>query len=243
MKTIRLLLLCLMPFIATGLCGQIVAGKTYSYKYTGTINNRYEIVMYLDFRNRPNVTGDYYYTKSGRSNSLHLSGKITSDNVLTLNEYDSYGNNTGGFSGKWSRDAFYGNFVNSKLSVMPFSLKAAAASSGSLAALFKSSVGKSYYDIIGNALLKRRLIALVGTKYYDFMVKYTQVCGPIEKENWNGCVMYHGSAAEAHNWGGNEYTIIYNQTKDCLTVEIIDDGNPSMMWQERADDAIYVKDK
>jgi hypothetical protein len=50
------------------------------------------------------LTGTYYYLKSGSSNRLNLKGNITADGSFTMKETDASGKPTGEFKGKWKED-------------------------------------------------------------------------------------------------------------------------------------------
>lgn len=47
------------------------------------------------------LSGSYFYIKSGQANSLTLRGKIEANGSFTLQEFDSSGRQTGEFKGKW----------------------------------------------------------------------------------------------------------------------------------------------
>ncbi|MBK6748885.1 MAG: DUF3298 and DUF4163 domain-containing protein [Acidobacteria bacterium] len=56
-------------------------------------------------RDGENLTGDYYYRKSGSANRLKLSGKIGADGSFTLQESTAAGKQTGSLKGKWKEEA------------------------------------------------------------------------------------------------------------------------------------------
>lgn len=56
-------------------------------------------------RDGENLTGDYYYRKSGSANRLKLNGTIAADGSFTLQESTAAGKQTGSFKGKWKDDA------------------------------------------------------------------------------------------------------------------------------------------
>ncbi len=55
-------------------------------------------------RDGGNLSGSYYYRKSGSSNRLTLKGKIAADGSFTMQESDAGGKQTGEFKGKWKED-------------------------------------------------------------------------------------------------------------------------------------------
>ncbi len=55
-------------------------------------------------RDGENLTGDYYYRRSGSTNRLKLSGTIAEDGSFTLLESNAAGKQTGSFKGKWKND-------------------------------------------------------------------------------------------------------------------------------------------
>ena len=54
-------------------------------------------------REGDNLTGSYYYLKSGSSNRLTLKGTIAADGSFTMSETDALGKHTGEFEGKWKK--------------------------------------------------------------------------------------------------------------------------------------------
>jgi hypothetical protein len=48
-----------------------------------------------------NLTGNYYYRKSGSANRLTLKGNVAADGSFTMQETDATGKKTGEFKGKW----------------------------------------------------------------------------------------------------------------------------------------------
>lgn len=92
------------------------------YKYSGMIDGKYSIVMDLAWREASEIVGNYYYVKSGSDNKLELSGSMNSNDYMILKEYNSVGNHTGTFEGKWSLKAYSGTFTNYKGVKMPFKL-------------------------------------------------------------------------------------------------------------------------
>lgn len=61
---------------------------------------KYPIVMSIHVDEDGNLTGAYYYKKSGPGNCLYVIGKKKGDHV-TINEFDANGNNTGSFDGTY----------------------------------------------------------------------------------------------------------------------------------------------
>lgn len=50
------------------------------------------------------LTGSYFYLRSGSKNRLNLAGKIAKDGSFTMQETDAAGKPTGEFKGKWSEE-------------------------------------------------------------------------------------------------------------------------------------------
>lgn len=80
-----------------------------NYRYEGTIDGKYGIVMNLTFSNYGDVSGQYYY-KSKKS-PIELQGNINSDGVLMLEEKVN-GKVTGNFAGKWSSSEYSGSWIS-----------------------------------------------------------------------------------------------------------------------------------
>ena len=55
-------------------------------------------------RDGENLSGSYYYLKSGSSNRLTLKGKVAADGTFTMQESDTAGKQTGTFKGKWKQE-------------------------------------------------------------------------------------------------------------------------------------------
>lgn len=225
----------------------------------GMINDKYRIVMqiYMDVKN---VSGSYYYVKNGSNNTLELSGSKNSNDYMLLKEYNSAGENTGTFEGKWSMDSYSGTFTNYKGIKMPFKLyrettatndsdiifnsyqKSNTSSiSNSLSSFFSKNVGKYPSDInlLEFPLLKTRLIALVGNNNYNFIKTYFQVVTPIKLGFNKNPNLYEMTGSEAHNAGYNDITIVYNQQLDNLTVQLIKEGSDPLIFQEKKDDSPF----
>jgi len=67
--------------------------------FSGSIGNA-RLEMELK-REGQNLTGSYYYRKSGSTNRLMLKGTIAADGQFTMRETDAAGKQTGEFKGKW----------------------------------------------------------------------------------------------------------------------------------------------
>ena len=70
--------------------------------------------MDLAWREPSEIVGSYYYVKNGRNNTLELSGSMNANDYMVLKEYNSAGENTGTFEGKWSMGSYSGTFTNYK---------------------------------------------------------------------------------------------------------------------------------
>ena len=99
-----------------------VGSTIVGFEYYGMINEKYPIVMRLGWREPNEIGGSYYYVKNGRNNTLELSGSMNSNDYMILKEYNSAGEHTGTFEGKWSMDSYSGTFTNNKGVKMPFKL-------------------------------------------------------------------------------------------------------------------------
>lgn len=237
------------------------AGSTIiGFEYYGMINEKYPIVMDLAWREPSEIVGSYYYVKNGRNNTLELSGSMNSNDYMVLKEYNSAGEHTGTFEGKWSLDSYSGTFTNYKGIKMPFKLyrettatndsdiifnsyqKSNTSSiSNSLSSFFSKNVGKYPSDInlLEFPLLKTRLIALVGNNNYNFIKTYFQVVTPIKLGFNKNPNLYEVSGGEEHNCMSNNTTIVYNQQLDNLTVQLIKEGSDPLIFQEKKDDSPF----
>lgn len=85
-----------------------------------------------------------------------------------------------------------------------------------LTSVFKNSLGEYPGDInlLENNILKKRIIALIGQKRYDYLIENFQVQTPVEFSNF----MYHTFACQAHNCGFTEFEICYIPKSDNLCV-------------------------
>lgn len=89
--------------------------------FSGKIDNKYKVVMNLT-NDDGEITGSYYYTKSGSNNTLRLEGTLL-NGKMQLSEYNHKNENTGIFDGILEEDVFYGTFTNYKGTKMPFELR------------------------------------------------------------------------------------------------------------------------
>lgn len=237
-----------------------VGSTIVGFEYYGMINEKYPIVMRLGWREPNEIGGSYYYVKNGSNNTLELSGSMNSNDYMVLKEYNSAGENTGTFEGKWSLDSYSGTFTNYKGIKMPFKLyrettatndsdiifnsyqKSNTSSiSNSLSSFFSKNVGKYPSDInlLEFPLLKTRLIALVGNNNYNFIKTYFQVVTPIKLGFNKNPNLYEVSGGEEHNCMSNNTTIVYNQQLDNLTVQLIKEGSDPFIFQEKKDDSPF----
>lgn len=88
---------------------------------SGKIDNKYRVVMNLT-NNNGEITGSYYYTKSGSNNTLRLEGDLA-NGKMQLFEYNHKNENTGIFDGILEDYVFHGTFTNYKNVKMPFELR------------------------------------------------------------------------------------------------------------------------
>ena len=237
-----------------------VGSTIIGFEYYGMINEKYPIVMNLAWREPNEIGGSYYYVKNGSNNTLELSGSMNSNDYMVLKEYNSAGENTGTFEGKWSSNSYSGTFTNYKGVKMPFKLYSettatndsdiifnsyqksnASSVSNSLSSFFSKNVGKYPSDInlLEFPLLKTRLIALVGNNNYNFIKTYFQVVTPIKIGFNKNPNLYEVSGGEEHNCMSNNTTIVYNQQLDNLTVQLIKEGSDPFIFQEKKDDSPF----
>lgn len=95
--------------------------KGESYQFKGDIDNKYAVTMQLSICD-DKIYGEYYYDKYDSENKLYLYGGISSGRDIVLLEFNNKGEQSGTFKGKFSRDSFYGTFVNYQNKEMPFEL-------------------------------------------------------------------------------------------------------------------------
>lgn len=122
----------------------------------GMIDDKYRIVMqiYMDVKN---VSGSYYYVKNGSNNTLELSGSMNSNDYMVLKEYNSAGENTGTFEGKWSMDSYSGTFTNYKGIKMPFKLYCGTAATDNSNITFNSYQNSRFnYTVTYPSFLDKR---------------------------------------------------------------------------------------
>ena len=146
-----------------------VGSTIIGFEYYGMINEKYPIVMRLGWREPNEIGGSYYYVKNGRNNTLELSGSMNSNDYMILKEYNSAGEHTGTFEGKWSMDSYSGTFTNYKGVKMPFKL-------------YRETTATNNSDITFNSYQNSRFNYTV--TYPSFLDKRQ------ESENGDGCKFY-----------------------------------------------------
>ena len=134
----------------------------------GMINGKYKIVMQIH-TDVKNVSGSYYYVKNGSNNTLELSGSKNSNDYMLLKEYNSAGEHTGTFEGKWSMNSYSGTFTNYKGIKMPFKL-------------YRETTATNNSNITFNSYQNSRFNYTVA--YPSFLDKRQ------ESENGDGCKFY-----------------------------------------------------
>ena len=92
-----------------------------NYQLKGLIDNKYSVTMQLSIQNNK-IYGKYYYEKNGSDNFLYLYGGISDSGDVALLEFNSEGQQTSNFKGRFTNDFFYGTFTNYKNIEMPFEL-------------------------------------------------------------------------------------------------------------------------
>ncbi|KAA4644893.1 hypothetical protein F3B98_33200 [Bacteroides ovatus] len=125
--------------------------------------------MDLAWREPSEIVGSYYYVKNGRNNTLELSGSMNANDYMVLKEYNSAGENTGTFEGKWSMDSYSGTFTNYKGIKMPFKL-------------YRETTATNNSNITFNSYQNSRFNYTVA--YPSFLDKRQ------ESENGDGCKFY-----------------------------------------------------
>ena len=146
-----------------------VGSSIIGFEYYGIINEKYPIVMRLGWREPNEIGGSYYYVKNGRNNTLELSGSMNSNDYMILKEYNSAGEHTGTFEGKWSMDSYSGTFTNYKGVKMPFKL-------------YRETTATNNSDITFNSYQNSRFNYTI--TYPSFLNKRQ------ESENGDGCKFY-----------------------------------------------------
>lgn len=146
-----------------------VGSTIIGFEYYGMINEKYPIVMRLGWREPNEIGGSYYYVKNGRNNTLELSGSMNSNDYMILKEYNSVGEHTGTFEGKWSMDSYSGTFTNYKGVKMPFKL-------------YRETTATNNSDITFNSYQNSRFNYTI--TYPSFLNKRQ------ESENGDGCKFY-----------------------------------------------------
>lgn len=92
-----------------------------NYQLKGLIDNKYSVTMQLSIQDNK-IYGKYYYDKNGSDNFLYLYGGISEIGDVALLEFNSEGQQTSNFKGRFTNDFFYGTFTNYKNIEMPFEL-------------------------------------------------------------------------------------------------------------------------
>lgn len=92
-----------------------------NYQLKGLIDNKYSVTMQLSIQNNK-IYGKYYYEKNGSDNFLYLYGGISESGDVALLEFNSEGQQTSNFKGRFTNNSFYGTFTNYKNIEMPFEL-------------------------------------------------------------------------------------------------------------------------
>ena len=98
----KLLVSALVVFVGLA-SGFAVFGQKAGSQFRGTVGEA-KVVMDLT-RDGGDLTGSYYYRKSGGANRLALKGTISGDGDFTLQEMDAAGKQTGSFKGKWKQES------------------------------------------------------------------------------------------------------------------------------------------
>ena len=146
-----------------------VGSTIIGFEYYGMINEKYPIVMRLGWREPNEIGGSYYYVKNGRNNTLELSGSMNSNDYMILKEYNSAGEHTGTFEGKWSMDSYSGTFTNYKGVKMPFKLYRETTATNNSDITFNSYQNSRFnYTITYPSFLNKRQEAETGDgcKFY-----------------------------------------------------------------------------
>ncbi len=81
----------------------VVIGQKSDTLFSGSVGSA-KVEMSVK-RDGDNLSGSYYYRRSGNANKLTLKGTIAADGSFTMQEADAAGKQTGEFKGKWKEDA------------------------------------------------------------------------------------------------------------------------------------------
>lgn len=92
-----------------------------NYLLKGLIDNKYSVTMQLSIQDNK-IYGKYYYDKNGSDNYLYLYGGISESGDVVLLEFNTEGQQTSNFKGRFTKGSFYGTFTNYKNIEMPFEL-------------------------------------------------------------------------------------------------------------------------
>jgi hypothetical protein len=98
-KPVALILLLLTLAFGLNANRANAQGESAGTHFKGGIGqSRFEMTLR---REGNNLSGTYFYAKSGSANKLSLRGQINADGSFTLQEFDSSGKQTGEFKGTW----------------------------------------------------------------------------------------------------------------------------------------------
>lgn len=92
-----------------------------NYLLKGLIDNKYSVTMQLSIQNNK-IYGTDYYDKYGSDNYLYQYGGISESGDVVLLEFNTEGQQTSNFKGRFTKGSFYGTFTNYKNIEMPFEL-------------------------------------------------------------------------------------------------------------------------
>lgn len=99
MKRITMILLCLIfSSCKNEIKPKSILNLDFIQTYSGKINNKYPFHIKIT-SNEGKITGNYFYDKLGEN--IELKGLLSKDSILTLNEFDKKGNQTGAWKGKF----------------------------------------------------------------------------------------------------------------------------------------------
>ncbi len=192
------------------------AGSTIiGFEYYGMINEKYPIVMRFGWREPSEIGGSYYYVKNGRNSTLELSGSMNSNDYMILKEYNSAGEHTGTFEGKWSMDSYSGTFTNYKGVKMPFKL-------------YRETTATNNSDITFNSYQNSRFNYTV--TYPSFLTKRQ------DSENGDGCKFYMDD---------NTYLVVsgmYNALDESITSRYNECKSKSVTYSIQKDNWFVISD-
>lgn len=168
-----LLLLTLVPGLdASRVNAQEQAGT----RFKGNVaQSRFEMTLR---REGNNLTGSYFYAKSGSANRLTLRGEIDAKGSFTMREFDAAGRQTGEFKGSWKEDP------NQSGASLEGEWKKPGAGEGQMFSAYEQTV--SFTN--GTQIMDRRINESVKAKRLELTAEYPELKGSTSAAAFNQLV-------------------------------------------------------